>query len=126
MKSRVTGTSGSDDPTRATLVFLHAKGAKDAGHDVSIALLGDRTTRTRVTRSRTEDGHNPASKILPKTGRSDQRRLGGVVGPFAAVALRKVHKAVSPPSTAHHSKYLPAATYLPGNSSCFFRNSIMY
>ena len=41
MKFHVTGTSGSEDPTRATLVFLHAKGAKDAGHDVSISLLGD-------------------------------------------------------------------------------------
>jgi predicted peroxiredoxin len=41
MKFHVTGTSGSEDPTRATLVFLHAKGAKEAGHDVSISLLGD-------------------------------------------------------------------------------------
>jgi predicted peroxiredoxin len=41
MKFHVTGTSGSEDPTKATLVFLHAKGAKEAGHDVSISLLGD-------------------------------------------------------------------------------------
>ena len=41
MKFHVTATSGSEDPTRATLAFLHAKGAKEAGHDVSIALLGD-------------------------------------------------------------------------------------
>ena len=41
MNIHVTGTSGSDDPTKATLVFLHAKGAKEAGHDVSISLLGD-------------------------------------------------------------------------------------
>jgi uncharacterized protein involved in oxidation of intracellular sulfur len=41
MKFHVTGTSGSEDPTKATLVFLHAKGAREAGHDVSISLLGD-------------------------------------------------------------------------------------
>jgi predicted peroxiredoxin len=41
MKFHVTGTSGSENPTKATLVFLHAKGAKEAGHDVTISLLGD-------------------------------------------------------------------------------------
>ncbi len=41
MKFHVTGTSGAEDPTKATLVFLHAKGSKEAGHDVSISLLGD-------------------------------------------------------------------------------------
>jgi uncharacterized protein involved in oxidation of intracellular sulfur len=41
MKFHVTGTSGSENPTKATLVFLHAKGAKEAGHEVSISLLGD-------------------------------------------------------------------------------------
>ena len=41
MKFHVTGISGSEDPTKATLTFLHAKGAKEVGHDVSISLLGD-------------------------------------------------------------------------------------
>lgn len=41
-------------------------------------------------------GHNQSSKMLPQTGRSDERGPGGI------------------------------ATYLTGNSSCFFRNSIMY
>jgi uncharacterized protein involved in oxidation of intracellular sulfur len=41
MKFHVTATSGSEDPTKATLAFLHAKGAKEAGHDVSISLMGD-------------------------------------------------------------------------------------
>ena len=41
MKFHVTATSGSENPTKATLAFLHAKGAKEAGHDVSITLLGD-------------------------------------------------------------------------------------
>jgi uncharacterized protein involved in oxidation of intracellular sulfur len=41
MKFHVTATSGSEDPTKATLAFVHAKGAKEAGHDVTISLLGD-------------------------------------------------------------------------------------
>ena len=41
MKFHVTGTSGSENPTKATLTFVHAKGVKEAGHDVSRALLGD-------------------------------------------------------------------------------------
>ena len=38
-----TGTHGADDPTRATLPFHMGKGAIDAGHDVSVALIGDAT-----------------------------------------------------------------------------------
>ena len=41
MKFHVTGTSGAEDPTKASLVFLHAKGAKEAGHEVTISLMGD-------------------------------------------------------------------------------------
>ncbi len=35
------GSHGSEDPTRAGLIFLMAKGAKEAGHDVEVALQGD-------------------------------------------------------------------------------------
>ena len=41
MKFLYSGTHGSEDPTRASLLFLQAKGAKEAGHDVKIALAGD-------------------------------------------------------------------------------------
>ncbi len=41
MKFFINGTYGSDDPTRATLAFLQAKGAVEAGHEVKIALSGD-------------------------------------------------------------------------------------
>ena len=34
-----TGTHGSDDPTRATMPFHMAKGAIEAGHQVSISLM---------------------------------------------------------------------------------------
>lgn len=35
------GTHGSEDPTKATLPFLLASGAIDAGHEPAIILLGD-------------------------------------------------------------------------------------
>jgi len=41
MKFLYIATHGQEDPTRAGLPFLMAKGAKEAGHDVSIALAGD-------------------------------------------------------------------------------------
>ena len=35
------GTHGSEDPTKATLPFLIASGAIDAGHEPAIVLVGD-------------------------------------------------------------------------------------
>ena len=35
------GTHGSEDPTKATLPFLLAVGAIDAGHKAAIVLMGD-------------------------------------------------------------------------------------
>ena len=35
------GSHGVGDPTRAGLVFVQANGAKEAGHDAVIALVGD-------------------------------------------------------------------------------------
>jgi predicted peroxiredoxin len=37
----ITGTHGTDDPTRASLPFHVAKGAKEAGQEVAIVLAGD-------------------------------------------------------------------------------------
>ena len=36
-------TSGSDDPTRATIPFVTALGAVEAGHQAQVALLGEAT-----------------------------------------------------------------------------------
>jgi predicted peroxiredoxin len=36
-------THGTDDPTRASLPWMGANGAKEAGHQPSIALLGEAT-----------------------------------------------------------------------------------
>ncbi len=35
------GVHGSEDPTKATLPFLMASGALDAGHQTAIILIGD-------------------------------------------------------------------------------------
>ena len=35
------GTYGSDDPTRATMPFVTASGAIDAGHEAGIVLMGE-------------------------------------------------------------------------------------
>jgi len=40
-KLLVTGTHGWEDPTRATMPFHVAKGAIEAGHEVSISLMAD-------------------------------------------------------------------------------------
>ena len=41
MKFLYLGSYGSEDPTHAGLTFVMAKGAKEAGHDVEVALQGD-------------------------------------------------------------------------------------
>ena len=41
MKFLYIGSYGSEDPTRAGLTFVMAQGAKEAGHDVEVALQGD-------------------------------------------------------------------------------------
>ncbi len=38
------GTHGPDDPTRATMPFLMAKGAIEAGHEAGIILMGEAAT----------------------------------------------------------------------------------
>jgi predicted peroxiredoxin len=40
-KLLITGTHGTDDPTRASMPFHLAKGAKEAGYDVEINLAID-------------------------------------------------------------------------------------
>lgn len=40
-KLLATGTHGSDDPTRAVLPLLAAKGALEAGHEAEVALVGE-------------------------------------------------------------------------------------
>jgi predicted peroxiredoxin len=43
-KLLITGTHGAEDPTRASMPFHIAKGAKEAGFDVEIVLANDGPT----------------------------------------------------------------------------------
>ncbi len=47
------GTHGTDDPTLASLPFIAANGAKEAGHEPLIVLFGE---ATHLMRSGTEGG----------------------------------------------------------------------
>jgi uncharacterized protein involved in oxidation of intracellular sulfur len=40
-KLLITGTHGSDDPTRASIPFHIAKGASEAGYEVGVVLAND-------------------------------------------------------------------------------------
>ena len=42
-------THGTDDPTRASLAFVGANGATEAGHQPTVALIGDATVLVKDT-----------------------------------------------------------------------------
>ena len=62
-------THATDDPTRAGLAFIAANGAKDAGHDPVVALLGEGTYLIKgdIPRSITPVGFPPLSDIMATT-----------------------------------------------------------
>ncbi len=62
-------THGTDDPTRAGLAFIGANGAKQAGHDPVIALLGDATYLIKgdISKSITPVGFPALSEIMATT-----------------------------------------------------------
>jgi len=43
------GMHGSEDPTKATLPFLMANGALDAGHQTAVILIGDAVVLMNAT-----------------------------------------------------------------------------
>jgi predicted peroxiredoxin len=59
---------GSDDPTRATIPFISATGAIDAGHEPEIALLGEATylVRPGVAEAIHGVGFPPLTELLSK------------------------------------------------------------
>jgi uncharacterized protein involved in oxidation of intracellular sulfur len=63
-----TSTWGTDDPTRATLPFLSALGAVEAGHQPEIALLGEATYLMKDVIADQIDGVGwpPLRDLLPK------------------------------------------------------------
>jgi len=63
-----TTTYGSDDPTRATIPFVMALGAIEAGHEAAIALLGEGTYLMKDSIAEQIDGVGwpPLSELLPQ------------------------------------------------------------
>jgi len=63
-----TGTWGSDDSTRATMPFLAALGAVEAGHQAQIMLLGEATylMHDYIVDQIDGVGWPPLRELLPK------------------------------------------------------------
>jgi len=63
-----TTSFGSDDPTRATIPFVSALGAIEAGHKAEIALLGEATYLLKDYIAEQVDGVGwpPLREVLPK------------------------------------------------------------
>ena len=64
----ITSTYGSDDPTRATLAFLYANGAVEAGHEPQIVLQGEATNlmKDSIAEAVHGVGWPPLNELLPK------------------------------------------------------------
>ncbi len=62
-------THGTDDPTRASLAFIAANGAKEAGHEPLVALLIDGTflMKDTIVESITPVGFPPLKEIMATT-----------------------------------------------------------
>ncbi|MAG37160.1 MAG: hypothetical protein CL878_13080 [Dehalococcoidia bacterium] len=63
-----TSTHGSDDPTRASIPFVAALGAIEAGHEAQIALLGEATylLKDHIADQIDGVGWPPLKETLPK------------------------------------------------------------
>jgi uncharacterized protein involved in oxidation of intracellular sulfur len=61
-------TYGSDDPTRASIPFISAQGAIDAGHEPAIVLIGEATylMKDAIADQIQSVGWPPLRDILPK------------------------------------------------------------
>jgi predicted peroxiredoxin len=61
-------TFGSDDPTRATIPFVAALGAIEAGHEAQIGLLGEATylIRDEIAAHIHGMGFSPLSEMWPQ------------------------------------------------------------
>ncbi len=59
---------GSDDPTRATIPFVAAMGAVEAGHQSQVALLGEATylMKDYIAEQVSGMGLAPLKDLLPK------------------------------------------------------------
>ena len=62
------GTAGSDDPTKATLPFLFAGVAKEAGHEVEVTVIGEAVylMHDGVAAATLGVGFPPVSELIQK------------------------------------------------------------
>jgi predicted peroxiredoxin len=69
MKVLIKSAWGSDDPTKAAFVFLHANAFAEAGHEVQIFLIGEALNlmKDELINSVTPVGWPPLSEIVPET-----------------------------------------------------------
>jgi len=69
MKVLIKSAWGSDDPTKAAFVFLHANAFAEAGHEVQIFLLGEAVNlmKDELINSVTPVGWPALSEIVPET-----------------------------------------------------------
>ena len=73
MKFLYLGSFGSDDPTRAGVNLLMAKGAKEAGYDVEVVLQGDAVVLFNETvADNVQPGGLPSVRELMEFMRSNQ------------------------------------------------------
>ena len=76
------GTSGTDDPTRATFPFLMAKGAIDTGHETGIILMGEAASLIKDSLSQQVRAPSlPAVKIVFPSPLTDSV-VTGLLWPF--------------------------------------------
>jgi len=71
------GTFGSDDPTRAVLPLLSAKGALEAGHEAEVFLLGE---AVYLMKDEVADACNPVG--WPNVGETLRELIGKGVNFF--------------------------------------------
>ena len=71
------GTFGSDDPTRAVLPLLSAKGALEAGHDAEVFLMGE---AVYLMKDEVADACNPVG--WPNVGETLRELIGKGVNFF--------------------------------------------
>jgi predicted peroxiredoxin len=64
------GSHGVEDPTRAGLVFVGANGARDAGHEATVALVGDATLLMKdvIAAAAVPVGWPPVADLLKTAG----------------------------------------------------------
>jgi len=106
------GTSGSDDPTRAALPFLGAKGALESGHEAEVFLMGE---AVYLMKTEVADACNPAAgrmsvRCCGKSPTTGSPYTSEEDAPLPVRWLRQTLKARTPSSRPRQSPRTTART----------------